>query len=117
MSEMMIRRNNRGIPVARYPAAGKAEKTQDSAPAQKTTRTGGVTVSDTLRQLMQRVSQTGQQVHKSRQTLQVGEAVLTEVQESLERIGELAQEANLNGTPLLYSSVLLVGEFCAALRQ
>lgn len=93
MSEMMIRRNNRGIPVARYPAAGKAEKTQDSAPAQKTTRTGGVTVSDTLRQLMQRVSQTGQQVHKSRQTLQVGEAVLTEVQESLERIGELAQEA------------------------
>ena len=46
MSEMMIRRNNRGIPVARYPAAGKAEKTQDSAPAQKTTRTGGVTVSD-----------------------------------------------------------------------
>ena len=63
MSEMMIRRNNRGIPVARYPAAGKAEKTQDSAPAQKTTRTGGVTVSDTLRQLMQRVSQTGPGAH------------------------------------------------------
>ena len=31
MSEMMIRRNNRGIPVARYPAAGKAEKTKTAA--------------------------------------------------------------------------------------
>ena len=30
---------------------------------------------------------------------------------------QLLIQVNLNGTPLLYSSVLLVGEFCAALRQ
>lgn len=99
MSELMIRRNNRGIPVARYPAAGRSEKTEGGTQIQRTARTAGVTVSDTLHQLMSRVSQTGRQVQESRQTLRMGEAVLTEVQDSLAHIADLAREAAGGGAP------------------
>ncbi|MBD5161726.1 MAG: hypothetical protein HDT14_06905 [Oscillibacter sp.] len=93
MSEFTIRRN-RGTAVPRYQTAEKAEKpekTAGSAPSRQVSRSTGFTVSETLRQLMN--SQVEGRSRESRRTLQMGEAVLAEVQEKLDRIGELAKES------------------------
>lgn len=93
MSEFTIRRN-RGTAVPRYQPAEKAEKPEKSAgsaQSRQASRSTGFTVSDTLRQLMN--SQVESRSRESRRTLQMGEAVLAEVQEKLDRIGELAKES------------------------
>lgn len=93
MSEFTIRRN-RGTAVPRYQAAEKAEKPEKaagSAQSRQVSRSTGFTVSETLRQLMN--SQVASRSRESRRTLQTGEAVLAEVQEKLDRIGELAKES------------------------
>ena len=55
MGELTIRRN-RGFAVPRYQGMGKAEKSAGSSGSQKVERTT-VTVSETLKQLLTRVSQ------------------------------------------------------------
>lgn len=92
MGELTIRRN-RGPSVTRYQSGGRAEKTSGSAPGQKTARSTGLTVSETLRQLMTRMSQAEVRTRESRRTLQTGEGVLAEVQDSLSRMEELARQA------------------------
>ena len=94
MGELTIRRN-RGFPAARQQEVGKAVKTSGSSRSQKASPKPGVTVSETLRQLME--SQAVSQSRESRRTLQVGEAVLAEVQDKLGRLAELAQEAAGSG--------------------
>ena len=51
MGELTIRRN-RGFPAARQQEVGKAVKTSGSSRSQKASPKPGVTVSETLRQLM-----------------------------------------------------------------
>lgn len=96
MGELAIRRN-RGTPVARQQEVGKAGKASGSSRSQAVSPKPGVTVSETLRQLMS--SQAVNNSRESRRTLQIGEAVLAEVQEKLGRIAELAQEASGGGEP------------------
>ena len=91
MGELAIRRN-RGFSVLRYQGVSKGVRTQGSAPATAAKRTT-VTVSETLRQLMSRVSQAETHVRESRRTLQTGEGTLAEVQDSLARLSELAKES------------------------
>lgn len=73
-----------------------------SAPAASaggTARAGtGFTVSQTLRQLMERVGSALDLTRESRGTLRTGAGVLAEVQEKLARIGELAREASGEGS-------------------
>ena len=92
MGELSIRRN-RNISVPRYQGTGKAEK--QSAPAKVPQGPGrtAATVSDTLRQLMSRVSQVERHIREGRRTLQSGEAALAEVQDGLGKMEELAQRS------------------------
>lgn len=97
MGELSVRRN-RGFAVPRYQGTGKAEK---KTSVDQTRKTGGravVTVSETLRELMDRVSQVERYVREGRRTLQTGEAALAEVRDSLDRMEELAREAAESGT-------------------
>lgn len=90
MGELAIRRS-RGTAPARYQAVEKAEK--QAGAGQSTVRTAGFTVSETLQHLMSRLSQAENHTRESHRTLQTGEVVLAEVQDSLERMAELAQAA------------------------
>ncbi len=93
MSELTIRRD-REISAARYRAAEKAEKTEKGGgQIQRTEKTPGFTLSETLRQMLSGSSRTESQIRESRRTLQSGEAVLAEVQENLSRMEALAREA------------------------
>ena len=98
MSELSIRRN-RGYAVAQRQETGKGEKAAPSGKSQQASKVPGFTVSETLRQLMTRGSQTEGLLRESRRTLQAGEAALTEVQSRLGRIAELAQESAGGGEP------------------
>lgn len=86
--------------MSRYQGAGKTEKRTDAGQAQPAAaRTGSAaaTVSETLRQLMGRVTQAGRQAREGRRTLQSGEAALAEVEDNLERMKELARQAAADG--------------------
>lgn len=72
-----------------------AKQTSSAAKSQYVKASTGLTVSDTLRQLSG--TQTASQVRESRRTLQAGEAVLAEVQDSLSRMDELAKKAAEEG--------------------
>lgn len=97
MGELMIRRN-RGIAVPLYQRTGKTEQAEGGAKSQGTAR-ATVTVSETLQKLMTKVSQAENQIRDSRRTLQTGESVLAEVQDSLGRMAKLAQEAETGRAP------------------
>lgn len=92
MGELAIRRE-RGISGPRYQAAEKLEKTASAAGSRPAAKTPGATVSKTLQWLMTRIGQAETSTRESHRTLQVGEAVLEEVQDRLERMGELVQRA------------------------
>lgn len=96
MGELTIRRN-RGFSVPRYQGIEKAEKQAGSSQSQKTARTTGLNVSETLRQLMSRGNQVESRSRESHRTLQTGEVVLAEVQERLGRMAELAGKAAQGG--------------------
>lgn len=91
MGDLAIRRNL-GFAPAQYQSTDKTEKTAGSGQARRLTGTT-VTVSETLRQLMGRVSQAENHIRESRRTLQTGEGVLDEVQEKLGRMEELLRQA------------------------
>ena len=92
MGELSIRRN-RNISVPRYQGTGKAEKQSASAKVPQGPGRTAATVSDTLRQLMSRVSQVERHIREGRRTLQSGEAALAEVQDGLGKMEELAQRS------------------------
>jgi len=92
MGELMIRRN-RGFAPVRPQEAVKTEKTEHAARSQGAARTTGPGASETLQQLLARVSQAESRTRESRRTLQTGEAVLAEVQDRLSRAAELIRKA------------------------
>jgi len=85
--------------VPRYQGTGKAEKQAGAGRTQPAVIAGkaAATVSETLLQLMDRVTQAGRQAREGRRTLQSGEAVLAEVEDSLGRMEELARQAAEDG--------------------
>ena len=93
MGELSIRRN-RGLNVPRFEKAEKGEKAEKQSGTAQVRQTAGraaATVSQTLRQLMSRVDQTGRQAREGRRALQSGEASLAEVEDNLGRMEELAR--------------------------
>ena len=98
MDALTIRRY-KGLSTPQYQPAARAEKPAAASESQKVTRSTGLAVSETLRQLMGRVSQMESHIRESHRTLQTGETVLDEVRSSLERIGQLAEEAAGGGEP------------------
>ena len=90
MDALTIRRY-KGLSTPQYQAAARTEKA--AGESQKVTRSTGLAVSETLRQLMSKVSQVESHIRESHRTLQTGETVLDEVRGSLDRIGQLAEEA------------------------
>ncbi|MCI8304025.1 MAG: hypothetical protein HFF52_05280 [Lawsonibacter sp.] len=97
MGELTIRRRM-GVAVPQYQGTTKTEKKSGSSRSQATSRTT-VTISETLRQLMSRVSQAEGHARESRRTLQAGEGALAGVQDSLERIAQLARQSAGGGQP------------------
>ncbi|MDE7263006.1 MAG: hypothetical protein K2N78_13230, partial [Oscillospiraceae bacterium] len=96
MEELAIRRN-RSFAAPQRQTVSRTEKQSAAAGTQKTVRGTGLSVSETLRQLMERVNQAAGHLRESRRTLQTGEGVLAEVQEKLGRMAELAEEASGEG--------------------
>ncbi len=100
MGELSVRRE-REISMRRYEKTektGKAEKQSGVNQTQRSTnQRAAATVSETLRELMTRVTQAGRQAREGRRTLQSGEASLAEVQDNLERMEELAGQSAGDG--------------------
>ena len=98
MGELSIRRN-RELASARYQRMDKAEKQAATGQIRRTAgaNRAAATVSETLRQLMTRVTQTERQYREGRRTLQSGEAALAEVEDNLGRMEELARQAAGDG--------------------
>ena len=92
MGELSVRRN-RNLTAPRYQGAGKAEKQTGAPQTRQTAGRAAATVSETLRELMGRVSQTERHLREGRRTLQSGEAALAEVQDGLGGMEELARRA------------------------
>lgn len=93
MGELSIRRN-REISVPQYKKLGKTEKQAGASQIQRpVSQKAADSVSETLRQLMSRVTQVGRQAQEGRRTLQSGEASLAEVEENLGKMEELAQKS------------------------
>ena len=93
MSELTIRRDNMTFTPPNLQGVVKTEKQSASAPAQKAAAASTVNISDTLQDLMTRIGQTEGQLRESRNALQLGQAVLDEVQDSLDKIEELTKES------------------------
>ena len=98
MEKLSVRRN-RELTAARYQKTGRTEKQDSAGPARPAAgpKKAAATVSDTLRQLMGRVTQAGRQAREGRRTLQSGEASLAEVEDNLGRMEELARQAAEDG--------------------
>lgn len=96
MGELAIRRE-RGVSGPRYQAAEKMEKTAAAGESRPAAKAPGATVSKTLQWLMTKIGQAENYTRESHRTLQVGEGVLAEVQDRLERMGELIRRAAGNG--------------------
>lgn len=92
MSELTVRRSRGGMAV-RHREMGKAEKTAAAGQSRSVTKTAGFTVSETLQRLLTRAGQAEGHIRESRRTLQTGEGVLAEVQNSLARMAELAEKS------------------------
>ena len=98
MGELSVRRN-REMAVPKYQKSAKTEKQSGPEQARPAARSGrtSATVSETLRQLMGRITQAGRQAREGRRTLQSGEAALAEVEDNLGRMEELARQAAGDG--------------------
>lgn len=92
MGELMIRRGG-GFSVPQFQSVSREEKMAGSTGSGKVAGGTGLSISETLRELMSRVNQAENRTRASRGVLQTGEAVLDEVQERLGRIAQLAQES------------------------
>ncbi len=92
MGELTIRRD-RILAAARYQGADRAKEAAAAVKSQGPSRTTGLSVSETLQRLMSKASQAEERAREGRRTLQTGETVLAEVQDSLSRMAELAKRA------------------------
>ena len=92
MGELTIRRDNMTFTPPTF-QAGKTEKSSGTASTTKMADLQTVNISNTLQELMTRIGQAEGQIRGSRNILQMGQAVLDEVQDSLDRIAELTKEA------------------------
>lgn len=92
MGELTIR-GERSVTGPRYQAVERMEKTAATGESRPVNKTPGTTVSKTLQWLMTKIGQAENHTRESHRTLQVGEAVLAEVQDSLDRMEELARQA------------------------
>lgn len=92
MGELTIRRD-RILAAARYQGADRAKEAAAAVKSQGPSRTTGLNVSETLQRLMSKAGQAEERVREGRRTLQTGETVLAEVQDSLSRMAELAKRA------------------------
>ena len=97
MGELSVRRN-RGMSVPRYQGTARAEKQAGAAQSRPAAGRASATVSETLRQLMGRVSQVERHIREGRRTLQTGEAALAEIEDNLGRMEELARQSAEAGT-------------------
>lgn len=91
MGELTIRTDRR-IPTVRSQGTAKGEKTAGSTASQGAAKTAG-TVSETLQRLTRADSRTVRQAREAFRALQSGEGALDELQNSLDRLGELARKA------------------------
>lgn len=96
MNELSINRR-KDAAIFRQQGTAKAEKKAETASAQKAEKPAGVSSSDTVRQRMTGNVRAAALSRESRRTLQSGEAVLSEVQESLSRLAKLAEKASGGG--------------------
>ena len=98
MGELAVRRE-RSFAAARRQETGKAEKPSGTVRSQGAAKTAGLTVSETLQQMLSKVGRAEGQIRESRRTLRTGEAVLAEVQDRLGRAAELIEESAGGGAP------------------
>lgn len=89
MGELTVRRS-RGPVMVRYGGLEKTEKAAGTGESRPAAGSTGLTVSETMRRLLSGAGQAESHVRESRRTLQVGQGVLSEVQDSLARMEELA---------------------------
>lgn len=91
MGELTIRTDRR-IPTVRSQGTAKGEKTAGSAASQGTAKTAAA-AAETLEQLTRADSRTVRQAREAFRAFQSGEGALDELQNSLDRLGELARKA------------------------
>lgn len=95
MEEIRSVRRNQIRAALKYQQPAKAEKQDGAAPGTVSSKQGAPSAAASLdlKQLMGRINQTEARAKKARQVLQTNEATLAEVKDSLERMEELAKEA------------------------
>lgn len=93
MGELTIRRNRGFAAPTRQEAVKPAKQSASTSRSQAVTKETGIAVSEAMRRQIARGSQAANQVRESRRSLQAGEAVLAEIQDSLSRMAELAKKA------------------------
>ena len=91
MGELTIRTDRR-IPTVRSQGTARGEKTAGSAAGQGAAK-AAYTVSETLEQLTRADSRAVRQAREAFRALQSSEGALDELQNSLDRLGELARKA------------------------
>lgn len=96
MGELTIRPDRR-FPTVRSQGTAKGEKTAGSAASQGTAKTAN-TAPETLEQLTRADSRQVRQAREAFRALQSSEGALDELQNSLDRLGELARRAANGGT-------------------
>ncbi len=98
MESLSVKRN-RMFSVDRYKAAAKQEKTSGAAKTDgKAVQIKNDAVSRTLQRLMAKLDQTTERTRASGRLLQNGESTLAVVQEKLQRMSELIDEAASEGS-------------------
>ena len=95
MEEIRSVRRNQMRAALKYQQPAKAEKQDGAAPGTVSSKQAAPSAAASLdlKQLMGRINQTEARAQKARQVLQTNEATLAEVKDSLDRMEELAKEA------------------------
>lgn len=91
MEEIRSIRRNQVRAAERYQSVQKTEKQTESTPVKQAVPREAASV--TLNQLMNHITQAESQVQEARQSLQTNEAALAEVEDGLDQMDNLAQEA------------------------
>ena len=92
MNELAIGRRKEAA-IFRQQGAVKTEKQAAAAATQSTRKSASTAASDSVQQRMTGALRAEALIRESRRTLQSGEAILSEVQESLGRLAKLAEKA------------------------
>lgn len=93
MGELIIRRNRTFAPP-QYQSASKTGKTASTGQSQPVTQAAiGTKVSETLQKMTSQTNQMESDIRAGRQTVQKGQGMLDQLQDSLNRLAELARKA------------------------